>query len=47
MSASLDPKELNELIVGSKIIFSSMKGKKKAVKEEKKHSVCFCLNSFN
>ena len=45
MSASLDPKELKELIIGSKIIFSSMKGKKRAVKEEKK-TIAFAFASI-
>ena len=45
MSASLDPKELSELINGSKIIFSAMKGKKKAVKEEKK-TIAFAFASI-
>jgi len=46
MSASLDPKELNELVTGSKIIFNSMKGKKKAVKEEKK-TIAFAFASIS
>ena len=45
MSASLDPKELKEIIDGSHIIFKSIKGKKKAVKEEKK-TIAFAFASI-
>lgn len=45
MSASLDPRELRLLTEGSKIIHSSMKGEKKAVKEEKK-TIAFAFASI-
>ena len=45
MKASLDPKDLNQLIKGSKIIYSAMKGKKKALKEEKK-TISFAFASI-
>ncbi|MBC8297625.1 MAG: N-acetylneuraminate synthase family protein, partial [Pelagibacterales bacterium] len=44
MSASLDPLDLRSLIDGSKTIFSAMKGKKKAVKEEAK-TIAFAFAS--
>ena len=44
MKASLDPSELKELILGSKTIFSAMKGEKKALKEEKK-TIAFAFAS--
>lgn len=45
MSASLDPKELRLLTEGASVIFSAMKGKKKAVKEEKK-TIAFAFASI-
>lgn len=44
ISCSMDPNELKELIVGSKIIFESMEGKKKPLKEEKK-TIAFAFAS--
>ncbi len=44
MKASLDPSELKELILGSKTIYSAMKGEKKALKEEKK-TIAFAFAS--
>ena len=46
MSASLDPKELNLLIQGSKIIYAAKKGSKKAVKEERK-TIAFAFGSIS
>lgn len=46
MSASLDPKELNLLIQGSKIIYAAKKGSKKAVKEEGK-TIAFAFGSIS
>ena len=46
MSASLDPKELNLLIQGSKIIYAAKKGSKKAVKEEEK-TIAFAFGSIS
>jgi N-acetylneuraminate synthase len=45
MSASLDPKELKELIEGSRTIFFAMKGKKTALKEEAK-TIAFAFSSI-
>ena len=44
ISSSMDVNELKELIKGSKIIFESLKGKKRALKEEKK-TIAFAFAS--
>ena len=44
ISSSMDINELKELIKGSKIIFESLKGKKRALKEEKK-TIAFAFAS--
>ena len=44
VKASMDPRELNELINGSSIIFKAKKGKKKQLKEESK-TVAFAFAS--
>lgn len=44
IKASMDPKELKELIKGAKIIFLSKKGKKRALKQEKK-TIAFAFAS--
>ena len=45
MSCSMDPNELKELITGSKIIYESLKGEKKPLKEEKK-TIAFAFSSI-
>lgn len=45
ISASMDPKELKELIKGSKVIFASRGKNKKAIKEEKK-TIAFAFASI-
>ena len=45
ISASLDPEEFRTLNTGSKIIFSALKGEKKAVREEKK-TIAFAFASI-
>tara|TARA_Y100000590_G_scaffold368326_1_gene428931 strand:+ start:8598 stop:9641 length:1044 start_codon:yes stop_codon:yes gene_type:complete len=46
MTASLDPKDLKDLIEGSKIIYESLKGPKKAIKEEEK-TIAFAFASVS
>ena len=46
MTASLDPKDLKDLIEGSKTIYESLKGPKKAIKEEEK-TIAFAFASVS